>query len=370
MATKKKSSRVGKKGGVRAPVGKALRGAGRSPHRPGLRHTIARQWRMLQILPAYPATMTSRDICDKLKPDYAVDPNTVRRDLKELSSVFGIGNEPRSKTDHWFWSRNQDFAIRAMTVPEMAAFRLVEEYLRQLLPTELFKEIEGPFNRARSSVATLKAGNETVAGYEKFRAVVPTQPMVPPRINSAVHETICRALLKGRRIRTKYRSLSKGKSIECVLNPLGMILRPPAIYLVATSSDGQDRDQIRLFALHRFDSTDELDEVATIPKGFNLEREIEEGLADFVPYNKKGSPIIEIELLVSKFLARILQETPLAVRGTPPQSNQSLSAPQNDGRTRIRAGVNDSQQLRWWLRSWGDAVEVLAPDHLRSEFED
>ena len=39
-----------------------------------------------------------------------------------------------------------------------------------------------------------------------------------------------------------------------------------------------------------------------------------------------------------------------------------------DGRLKITGTVVPSLKLRWWLRSLGSAVEVLAPQALRDEF--
>ncbi|MBU2753106.1 WYL domain-containing protein [Acidithiobacillus sp. CV18-2] len=36
----------------------------------------------------------------------------------------------------------------------------------------------------------------------------------------------------------------------------------------------------------------------------------------------------------------------------------------------VTATVQDNWQLRWWLRSFGGAIEVMAPAYLRREFVD
>ncbi|TQE98727.1 MAG: WYL domain-containing protein, partial [Spiribacter salinus] len=59
------------------------------------------------------------------------------------------------------------------------------------------------------------------------------------------------------------------------------------------------------------------------------------------------------------YAGKALLETPL----TQEQTHETL----DDGRIEIRATVNDSQQLRWWLMGFGSGVEVLAPGHLRDD---
>lgn len=39
-----------------------------------------------------------------------------------------------------------------------------------------------------------------------------------------------------------------------------------------------------------------------------------------------------------------------------------------DGTFELIAMVDDTQQLRWWLKGYGERVEVLEPESLRQEF--
>ena len=55
-----------------------------------------------------------------------------------------------------------------------------------------------------------------------------------------------------------------------------------------------------------------------------------------------------------------LLETPLA--------DDQETGETKDGRLRLRATVQDTEQLRWWLLSFGDKVEILKPKRLRYEF--
>ena len=41
---------------------------------------------------------------------------------------------------------------------------------------------------------------------------------------------------------------------------------------------------------------------------------------------------------------------------------------QKDDLFELTATLADTFQLRWWLRGYGDEVEVLAPESLRQEF--
>ena len=48
-------------------------------------------------------------------------------------------------------------------------------------------------------------------------------------------------------------------------------------------------------------------------------------------------------------------------------SRDHRATTQDDGRVLVEATVADTADLRWWLLSFGAAVEVLSPDGLRAE---
>ena len=41
-----------------------------------------------------------------------------------------------------------------------------------------------------------------------------------------------------------------------------------------------------------------------------------------------------------------------------------------DGFIKITASVTDDMELRFWIRAFGDSVEVIAPAKLRKEFKE
>jgi predicted DNA-binding transcriptional regulator YafY len=61
-------------------------------------------------------------------------------------------------------------------------------------------------------------------------------------------------------------------------------------------------------------------------------------------------------------VAEHLAERPLS-------ADQTLK-PTADGQVEARASVLNTQELRWWLLGFGDAVEVLGPAPLRRAFRD
>ena len=61
--------------------------------------------------------------------------------------------------------------------------------------------------------------------------------------------------------------------------------------------------------------------------------------------------------------AQHLYETPLSL-------DQLITDDSRAGWVRITGTVHDTSQLRWWVLAFGDQVEVIAPDPLRSSLAD
>ena len=70
---------------------------------------------------------------------------------------------------------------------------------------------------------------------------------------------------------------------------------------------------------------------------------------------------IRLCIQIEKVTGQHLLESPLSTDQEVRELADSLE---------ITATVVDSARLRWWLRGFGDAVEVLAPPALVTEFED
>ena len=217
-------------------------------------------------------------------------------------------------------------------------------------------ELQGVFSLARSKLDELKNHNNHLSkGWlDKIRVVQPTQSLLPPQINLDIQSDIYRAVLENRQILTIYKPVGIEESKEYVLHPLGIIMRGSVIYLVASA---WDYSAVRLYALHRFNQITLLDKAVQVPDGFNIDKAIAEGFADFV--TQDGA--IQLEILCDQCVADYLAETPL--------SNDQIVKLEADGWLRLTATVNDTWQLRWWLLSQGAGLEVCLPLSLRAEIK-
>lgn len=329
------------------------------------RLTLVRQWGMLRLLPTWPQMTTYSELAKRLadEDDFSVDPNTVRRDLEQLALLFPIYVEEKGRTHYVCWAKGSDPALRSMSVGEAMAVVMAEQHLGQLLPTSVFESLNAVFKRAQQTLSSVEGHNPASTWLQKVRAVSPTQPMCPPEIQPDIQELLSKALLEERQIEAHYKSGGQTEPKVLRLHPLGLIFRAPSLYLVATAWDYHASSDVRLYAVHRFTRVQILDRPVEIPTGFELDEAMENGLADF----GGAKPPIHLEMRVTQDLATILEETPLAQRGNPPIAKQTIE-PLNDGSFLVRATVNDTWQLRWWIRSQGEQIiKVICPEHLSTE---
>jgi predicted DNA-binding transcriptional regulator YafY len=177
-------------------------------------------------------------------------------------------------------------------------------------------------------------------------------PLRLPKIPEAVLEAVTRRLLDGRKLDVAYGSREKGETVSCELNPLGLVLKGGIVYLVCTFWQYRDIWQV---VLHRLHHAEVLDAPAMVSEGFDLDRYIQEGEFSY----PVGEPI-HLEAMFRHGAAFHLHDTPLNADQVIPE--------RDDERVLVRATVENTAALRWWLLGFGELIEVLAPADLREEF--
>jgi predicted DNA-binding transcriptional regulator YafY len=111
-----------------------------------------------------------------------------------------------------------------------------------------------------------------------------------------------------------------------------------------------------LFRLDRIVSATESDKSFAYPEDFSLRDYIESEQA----FNFLTQPAVRLSIAFDGHAGNHLRETPMSKD----QQIETLA----DGRMMVTGTVIPSLKLRWWLRSFGASVEILAPAALREEF--
>lgn len=311
--------------------------------------TTLRQITMLSLVPRRPPGITTESLRTALAArDFDVNLRTIQRDLVKLSAPFPLicdeGDSPR-----WHWAPHAETVTLPGHDPVSAlSWQLIEQHLQPLLPRSLTHEIQPHFDAARGFLEATDAGSFR-RWTRRVRILPRSMQLHAPEISQDVLDAVYQSLLEKRQVEVDYTNRSREAPRRMVLHPLALVVRDSVHYLLATVWDFTD---IRQLVLHRMSSARLLEEGANEPTDFDLDDYIRKGGFDY----SSGEKIA----LVARFEAyagKALLETPL----TPKQTHETL----DDGRIEIRATVNDSEQLRWWLTGFGSNVEVMAPDHLR-----
>lgn len=332
--------------------------------------------RLLQILlmlPRAPRFMTTEDIRLKLDNErIKISLRGVQRDMDTLQQAFGkkIGCEHypdtritiiewQNKYVRWFWSHDAPiFKLVGLNINQAITFNLLQTYLKPLIPEITLNELKPFFAEATSTLDHFD-DNPIKAWPNKVAIVQPSQPLIPPAIDNLIHKTVSEALLFDRQLQIGYKKVMSEIAHDYRLNPLGLVLRNGTHYLVASKIDTQD---FRIFALHRMHTATILDTLVLRPEGFNLQRFIDEGhmgfaLTDDITYQ----PVI-LKAIFDPIVANHLTESRLSEDQRVQQLDREHYL--------ITATVRDTEQLLWWLQSFGSRVEVLEPQRLRQKMGD
>ena len=314
--------------------------------------TILRQWAMLRHIPRSPRKVTTTVILDRLnRAGFSTTLRTIQRDLNTLSTAFPLTND-EAKPQGWSWAIDaKQIDIPALDQLSAVGFALAQSQLKQTFPRSTLDYLDPWF---RSANQTLK--DEAI--HEKptnqlFRVISRSMSLLPPKISPKVQDVIYECTLKQTQVRVEYLARGEKNAREYKVNPLAVVIADSVCYLVCTINLYKD---IRLLALHRIQKASASIDKSIQSKAFRLDDYLAKGSLGFLRTDKP----IRLEFLIHSKWAHHLAETPIS-------ENQSMEELSSDW-TRIKASVPDTSQLRWWLRGFGPAVEVLKPLELRQEF--
>jgi predicted DNA-binding transcriptional regulator YafY len=308
---------------------------------------LERQWEMLKLLPGRPPGITSRQLTELLKDaNCEVTKRTVERDLKQLEMQFGICCNEVTKPYGWHWLPGQKEKFGGVDLADSVSLTLAEGVLKQMLPPSMVKALQPKFEQAKAKLVAISTSPLAKLS-EKVRYVPTTLQFAAPKISSKILEAIQQALVEELQLEVRYSPFSE-KPKDLRLHPLCLVQRGNVPYLLATTFDYED---VRLYAVHRFEAVAVLEDPIVVPQGFSVDAHLASGAMEF-----GGGKEITVKAKLSDKLATYLSETPL-------HADQRMS--HKDGGYQLKAKVRDSWQLHFWIMSQGPDIEVTAPKALR-----
>lgn len=176
-------------------------------------------------------------------------------------------------------------------------------------------------------------------------------------IDLLILRTVFDAIGNGEALKLDYVS-SQGVQSQKELNPLGLVAKDGTIYLLATRGL---ETKPRHYPLHRARSTEIIRKRVTIPKGFDLDRYIDDShKLSHVLDDREG--LVELQLRVAPGTMYHFRERPLS-------DNQRIDETNLDskGWSLVTNTVPVTIQLAPFLLSHGGWIEVVGPESVRQE---
>lgn len=306
---------------------------------------------ILDLIPEEPESISTERLLEKLfYRDIEIKLRMLQRDLKvlydtERNIIF------QKKGPNKLWSIEKGTKLTSTMTPSMAlAFNMLAEYSKHLLPSSVNKQLQGQFNQAQralssSNLSTWQTRIATApSGFQLHKAEIKSEVL------AVVEEAIInqQQLEIGYLKRPNKNTLNKHNVEKRLINPLGLVIRGNVYYLVASRPD----NEIRSFALHRMTRAQRSYNEVQFPDDFNLENYIKGGHLTF-----SSNRQVELELKVKRIPGYHLLETPLC------SEQQVIDI--DEQHFVIKATLNESAELHWWLMSIADISEVIAPKALR-----
>lgn len=323
---------------------------------------MTRLLQILLILPRYPRSLTTDRIQGILEnQNIYKDIRTIQRDMLVLEKAFRprISNQKcLDKSVRWFWTKDAPVVnLSGLTINQALSLSLLRKYLTPLFPSATLNELQPFFDEAATTLQNME-DNPLLEWPKKIAIVQPTQSLLPTNIDPGIQTTVREALLADKQLSISYRRLDNVKQTYH-LNPVGLVLRGGVSYLIASKVD---TNEIRIFALHRIKSATQTEEQAIRPEEFDLQRFIDEGNMGFNLTGGGQYHQIRLKAIFDKVSIKHLYETRL--------SEDQVIEKLNEENFMITATVQETEQLFWWLQSFGSRVEVLEPEALRKKMVD
>ncbi|MCL4410366.1 MAG: WYL domain-containing protein [Firmicutes bacterium] len=319
------------------------------------RKTLTRQWELLKALPSRPPGYTARELTERLNLDgFAVSKRQVERDLNELSATFAICCNDKSAPYGWYWAKDATTDIPGLSAAEALSMHLMETVVTPLLPASVVNVMAPRFKQAKNKLQSISSQSVLADWVDKVAHVPPVLPQLPPQVDANVLDTVQHALLFEKQLQVRYYAATKDTVKQHVINPLGLVQRGVATYLVGCVEPHQTP---HLFAMQRMQQAESLDAPARVPEGFTLSGYLSEGGMQF-----SDGQFIQLSARIRKAIVLNLEESPLS-------DDQHITATESPDWYEMSVTVPDSWQLRWWVMSLGEMIRVDAPLELREEIK-
>lgn len=282
----------------------------------------------------------------------------VQRDLRWIQLVLKYLTEGEASVERdqsckpYRYRKFRDFGPEtagAKAASEALTLLLARAHLQDLLPVGVLQWMDDSFRRAEMVLTPEGAGRPYASWLEKVAVVSQLPSLVAPAVSEASLRLIGDALLNDRLLNIDYRN-STGRMLKNrQVMPLALVRQSERLFLVCRFQPYED---VRNLALHRLVRVEATPHSFMRPANFKLADYIADGGFGF----GRGERV-QLVMRVAPHLAALLRETPMS-------EDQVIEA-QTESSACVTATVVKGEQIRWWIRMHGQAVqEVISPPGL------
>lgn len=306
---------------------------------------LGRQWRIIQTLINSRLGKSAAELAEEIE----CHPRTVYRDLEALQVAgFPIYNEKVDGKGLWSLLDTVKHQIPIpFSLTELMALYFGSDMLKVFKDTVFYDSLESLFKKIKTTLPpesikylntveqTLHLGLKPFKEYGKFREII-------NRVNEAA--------IKKTSIEIVYYTMSRKKESHRKVDPYRIWFFNGTFYLIGFC---HKRKEVRIFALDRIKMLHQTKEEFQVKEGFDFE--------DFVGLSFgvfQGEPA-KVKVWFAPDVAGYIKEKIW-------HESQQIKE-EKDGSVILEAEVAGTDEIKFWIMSWGSQALVLEPGSLRQE---
>jgi predicted DNA-binding transcriptional regulator YafY len=306
---------------------------------------LGRQWKIIQTLISSQTGKSAAELAQGLD----CNPRTVYRDLEALQVAgFPIYTERVDGKNLWSLL---DTVKHQMPVPftltELMALYFGRDMLKVFQDTAFYESLESLLQKVRTTLPpesikylnnveqTLHLAIKPYKDYGRFKEFL---------------NRVTDAALNRKTIEIVYYTMSRRKETQRKVDPYRVWFLNGTFYLIGLC---HMRNEVRIFALDRIKILHQTREAFLVPEDFSLD--------DFMgsSFGVYQGPPIQIKVWFHPDVAGYIKEKIWH------ESQQIHSQP--NGSIIFESKVAGTDEIRFWIMTWGSKAEVLEPESLREE---
>jgi len=306
---------------------------------------LGRQWKIIQTLISAKIGRSAADLASELE----CHPRTVYRDLEALQVAgFPIYTERVEGKNHWSLLDTLKHHIPVpFSLTELMALYFSTDMLKAFKGTAFHDSLDSLSKKIKATLPpesmkylksvqqTLQVGIKPYKDYARFKEII-------NRVNEAA--------LQRKSIEMVYYTMSRKKEGKRKVDPYRIWFFNGTFYLIGYC---HQRSEVRVFALDRIKMLHQTKESFEVAEDFDFEEFLKPSFGVY-----QGEPV-KVRIWFSSDAAGYIKEKIW-------HDTQEIVS-QKDGSIIFEAEVAGTEEIKFWVMSWGSKALVVEPKSLRDE---